>query len=578
MSQIFISHTPKDAPRAAKLADELRLQNITVTTREESLVGGARNEESVISSIDECAIFMFLLSQDSIASEASRAEIWIARDRHKRIVVVEIEPTTVPSPFNELLGEQRPVPIENLEAVLEAIAGNAAHVSASDNRKSLIVLPFENRSDEEEDNRWFADGLAGEMIDALGHIKSLRILDRNSSKGLRGTALSVQEIAREFATRYFLEGTIQKSGESIHIAVALLDTESDSYLWKESYDAEFKDIFDIQEEVAAHVVEGLKLHLSTAEKSLVETRGTENTDAYAFAIRADEYTDLQTKGGLMLAVQLYAEAIKLDPRYARAYGRKANALAGLYFRYDHDPRLLDQGLDLVDEVLRLKLDPTAAYLPLTVIYRLQGKLNEAEHTALKWISQAPNDWGGYFALGYFYYETEQYERAIEPYESAARLKPDSLSTIWNLVLVCDQAKSVDKQKHWAEVALQLYERHLKLFPTDEGKRVGRALLLQHAGREAEVRDAIKGLGDLKDGTSLYNVTVLQCILKDYLGSLVTMRRAIEAGFRNVEYLKHYLMENDASFADLKTSKAYTDVTDLTGQIEAQQTASAAKPA
>jgi TolB-like protein len=458
MPQIFISHTPIDAPRAMKLAEELRMQNISVTTREESIVGGAVNGESIISEIEECTIFMLLLSKDSIASEAIRAEIWIARDRQKRILLVEIEPTALPSPYKEMLGKQEPVPIANFEAVRAAIAGNASHIMVRDNRNSLIVLPFEDRSDGEEDNLWFADGLAGEMIDALGHIKSLRILDRTSSKGLRDSALSVQEIAREFATRYFLEGSIQKSGEQIHIAIALLDTESERYLWKESYDTEFKEIFDIQEMVAAHVVEGLKLHLTTEEQSLLETRGTENSDAYAFVMRADEYTDLQTISGLMIAVQLYAEAIKLDPNYARAYGRKANALAGLYFRYDHDPLLLDQAIHLVDEVLRLKLDPTATYLPLTVIYRLQGKLTEAEHTALKWIQHAPNDSGGYFALGYFYYETEQYDKAIEPYEHAVRLRPDSLSTMWNLVLACDQAKSDVKRKYWAEEALELYER------------------------------------------------------------------------------------------------------------------------
>src|SRR5205823_4916484 len=151
--------------------------------------------------------------------------------------------------------------------------------------KSLIVLPFEDLSPTGEVNAWFADGLAGEMIDALGHIKSLRILDRKTSLGLRGVKLRTVEIAREFNTRYFIEGSVRKFGEQIKISVALLDIESGDYLWQESHRGEFKDIFEIQESVANQVVLGLKLHLTAQEKTLVVERGTESAEAYELYIR-----------------------------------------------------------------------------------------------------------------------------------------------------------------------------------------------------------------------------------------------------------------------------------------------------
>jgi tetratricopeptide (TPR) repeat protein len=106
--------------------------------------------------------------------------------------------------------------------------------------------------------------------------------------------------------------------------------------------------------------------------------------------------------------------------------------------------------------------------------------------------------------------------------------------MWNLVLVCDQADNKEKCVKWANEASLQYERYLRLHPDNEGMRVQYANLLFLAGRINDAKEAAREIENVKDGNSLYNVACLQVDLGDLNGSLATLRRAIDAGFRNAE--------------------------------------------
>ena len=411
-----------------------------------------------------------------------------------------------------------------------ALVAQAGSPVLPDLRKSLIVLPFEDLSPSGEDNAWFADGLAGEMIDAFGHIKSLRILDRKTSISLRATKLRTVEIGKEFNTRYFIEGSVRKFGEQIKISVAVLDIETGDYLWQESHRGEFKDIFDIQEAVAQKVVEGLKLHLTKEEKTLLQERGTENAEAYELAVKATEYNARATKQGLELAIQLLSEAIELDPGYAWAYQFKADSLAKLYRGYNQNPSFLEEGLKLVGEALRLKPDLWVAYHPLSFIQQLQGNLEAAEEAVREYIHKAPESPSSHASLGYFYSLTGQYAEAIAPYERSVKLDPENLTILFGLVVTCSDANVEEKQIFWAQVAIPAYERHLRLFPDDENARVNHSLLLFFAGRLDQAKEAALQLENITDGPCLRNIAALQCLLHDYDAGLITFRKSVRQDF------------------------------------------------
>ena len=344
----------------------------------------------------------------------------------------------------------------------------------------------------------------------------------------------------EMSIRYFIQGSVRKFGDQIKITSSLLDIETGDHLWQDSFKGTMDDIFDIQEKVAQMVVEGLKVHLANQEIKKLSERGTENAEAYELHMKANDYFARQTKEGYELAIQLDTEAIKLDPGYVLAYYSKARALAGLYLRYDRTLSLLDEAEALCKEALQLKPDLFEIYNPLSLIYMHRGELGQAEQMAQEYIKKDPHNPASHFTLGFFYNNTGQYSKAIAAYEEAIRLNPDDLGSIWNLVANCDGADEREKCAHWAAVGLPKIERYLKLHPDDEGKLVWHAALLLLSGRTAEAHEAAIQLKSLKDSFSLYNTAYLFGKLGDKTEAIVTIRKAIEAGLKDIRLLKGFL--------------------------------------
>jgi adenylate cyclase len=575
MSDIFISYSSKDREHAEQLTELLASAGLSVWIDRSGIEVSTSWSKEIVQAINECKAFVVLLSPNSIVSNNVIKEVSLASEKRKKILPLDLEPVQLTEDFEyQLAGIQR-APMTNIDAVIRALGklGLAATqapsiklVHETDARKSLMILPFEDLSPT-GDNGWFADGIASELITALTNVKSLRVSDQQATKDYKRYTGTLPHFAKEMGIRYFIQGDVRKFGDNIKITSRLLDIETGDHLWQDSMKGVMNDIFEIQESVALKVVEGLKVHLASDEKIKLAERGTENAEAYELFLKADEYFLRQSKEGFQLAAQLFSEAIVLDPAYASAYSAKANALASLYRGYTRDPALLEEGLALTNEARRLKPDLWAAYLPLSVVLMLQGKLEEAEAAAQEYIRNAPGDYSSHFALGFFYATTGQSAKAIAPFEEALKRKPERLVALWNLVVVCSNAKEEEKRKHWAEIAIPLYEKRLKLFPDEEWNRVIHAMLLHFAGREDEARAAARKLEDIRDGTALFNAAALQCMLKDYSAGILTFRKAIEAGYRDMRLIKSFLNDEDDGIGTLKGTPEWEEVRELVDSLE-----------
>ncbi len=577
-SDIFISYSRKDSKQAEQLAELLTSSGISVWIDKSGIEAATSWSGEITQAINDCNVFVVMLSPASIESVNVRKEVSLAAERKRKILPLDLEAVQLPNDLAyHLAGIQR-APMTNIDAVIRALGklGLAATqapsiklVHETDARKSLMILPFEDMSPT-GDNGWFADGIASELITALSNVKSLRVSDQQATKDYKRYQGTLPTFAKEMAIRYFIQGDVRKFGDNIKITSRLLDIETGDHLWQDSMKGVMNDIFEIQESVALKVVEGLKVHLASDEKKKLAERGTENAEAYELFLKAKEYFERQSKEGFQLAAQLYSEAIALDPAYASAYSSKANALAALYRGYTRDPALLEEGLTLITEARRLKPDLWSAYYPLSAILMLQGKDAEAEAAAQECIRNAPEDHSSHFALGFFYSNTGQSAKAIAPYEESLKRKPEHLFSLWNLVVACHGAKEEEKQKHWAEIAIPIYEKRLKLFPDEENNRVQHAVLLHFAGRYDEARTAARKLSDLRDGAALNNTACLQCMLKDYSASILTFRKALEAGYRNMRLIKLFLDEEDDGIGTLKDTPEWEAARELVEKIEKEQ--------
>ena len=199
--------------------------------------------------------------------------------------------------------------------------------------------------------------------------------------------------ARELHVANILEGSVQKSGDRVHINVQFIQAENDAHLWAQSYDRQLTDMFSVEAEVAKSIADSLSATLSPQEKAQVESKPTNNADAYVLYLRAREY---QSRPDNLLedfqsAARLYEQAIGLDPSFALAHARLSAVTSSIYHWFE----------------------PTQAVS--------QKSHNEANRALML----QPNLGEGHLALGlYLYYIDGNYERALFELDLAARTLPN----------------------------------------------------------------------------------------------------------------------------------------------------------
>src|SRR5437867_2073015 len=292
--------------------------------------------------------------------------------------------------------------------------------------KGIAVLPFENFSDDKE-NAFFADGIQDDILTSLARIKDLRVISRTSVMGYRGAAVhSLREIGQALGIANILEGSVRREGNRVVVTVQLIDALKDRHLWANRYDRTLADSLGLQGELAAEIAEALRVTLSPDEKARVETKPTENAEAYVFYLRANQIA--RNPDALLedfkKAEQFYVQAITLDPKFALAHARLASTRAQIYHFYEP--------LDSWKSKARAEAE---------LALRLQPNLAEA-----------------HLALGQCDYWIDQdYERALAEFGTAAVLAPSD-GEVGQLIASIER-----RQGKWEE-SLETFAKNQKLDP------------------------------------------------------------------------------------------------------------------
>jgi serine/threonine protein kinase/Flp pilus assembly protein TadD len=230
---------------------------------------------------------------------------------------------------------------EAFAAGLRELKGLTAPKSKDDDstkeKHSIAVLPFVDMSPD-KDQEYFCDGLAEELINALAHIKPLRVAARTSAFSFKGEKYDVRDIGEKLNVDTVLEGSIRKAGDRLRVTAQLINVEDGFHIWSEKYDRDLDDIFAIQDEISLAIVDGLKIELLGEEISRVVKRGTENLEAYDLYMRGRFFWEKRGEG-LKKAVEYFKQAIEKDPKYAAPYAGIADSyflLAFYGFLPSHD--------------------------------------------------------------------------------------------------------------------------------------------------------------------------------------------------------------------------------------------------
>ena len=259
--------------------------------------------------------------------------------------------------------------------------------------KSIAVLPFSDLSPN-RDQESFADGMAEEILNALAHIKDLKVVGRASSFFYKGKNVSLKQIGSELGVANILEGSVRKQGEQVRITSALTRAADGLQLWSKTYNGTLANIFDLQESFARDIAGELNVVLADPSEARLVDKPTDNPQAYALFIEAQTLVSWRIGDSLPRAIALLEEATRLDPNFARAWAKLAVALA---------------------------VEPQYAAADW------QTNWAAAEPAARRAIALDPKSAEAYAALGYIDFSRRRYVEMVEPAQRAIAIDPNNVT-------------------------------------------------------------------------------------------------------------------------------------------------------
>ena len=245
--------------------------------------------------------------------------------------------------------------------------GAPAAVTAPGGPRKIVVLPFENRGN--PDDEYFAAGMTEEIISRLASLSGLGVISRSSAFQYDRTGKTTAQIGEDFGVEYVLEGTVRwatrADGSSrVRITPQLVRVSDDTSLWSEVFDQVIDDVFDVQSEIAENVAENLGVALLEPERRRLEARPTENPQAYQAYLRGLHHKRRANdfKSGIALAVRMFERAVEEDPQFVQAWAELAIAHSSMYhYGYDRTEARQRMARQTVDTALKLDPDSPEAH-------------------------------------------------------------------------------------------------------------------------------------------------------------------------------------------------------------------------
>jgi len=361
--------------------------------------------------------------------------------------------------------------------------------TAATTDKSVAVLPFENLSSDKE-NAFFAQGIQDEIITTLSRISGLRVISRTSTAHYKSAPENLSEIARQLRVSNMLEGSVQKAGDRVHINVQLIRADDDAHLWAQSYDRQLTDIFGVEGEVAKSIADSLQATLSPQEKARVETKPTTNADAYVLYLRARDY---QTRPDNLMqdfksAINLYDQAIKLDPNFALAHARLSATTSNLYHFYEPTETWKQKAYAEALESLRLQPNLGEGHLALGLYhYYMEGDYDAALHELALAAEALPNDGDVGLYTAAVLRRSGHLTEALAAYQHAEQIDPRNSITLY------DSSQTYVGLRDWRKGAGGM-DRVLALFPESFNVKIQRAYVeFYWKGSTAPIKAALQSL-------------------------------------------------------------------------------------
>jgi serine/threonine protein kinase/Tfp pilus assembly protein PilF len=375
----------------------------------------------------------------------------------------------------------------------------------------VAVLPFENLSTD-PDNAYFAEGIQEEILTRLAGIAGLKVISRTSTQQYQSKPRNLRDIAKQLGVANIVEGSVQKAADQMRVNVQLVNAQTDSHLWADTYDRKLTDIFSVESDIAIRIAESLQAKLTGREQQVLAVKPTNNAEAYDNYLRGLAYT-LKPGSGIpanLLSAQKYLrEAVRLDPKFALAWAHLSNVDSIGYLSQSLQPTiaLRDEARQAAETALALQ--PNLGEALVAKGYYYYACLKDYD-TAVRYFEQArrflPNSSRIPEALAYVTRRQGQWDQSESYFNEAERLDP------LNVRLLTEHAYSYFALRRFPE-ALRKFDQVLNIMPDDVDTLAYKAAMLQAEGDLPRAAALLAPLRPNADHTSALEIQVYQEILE-----------------------------------------------------------------
>ena len=396
--------------------------------------------------------------------------------------------------------------------------------------KSVAVLYFENLSGSKDDE-YFRDGMTEDIITELSKIKELQVFPRAAVLAYRDKPVTGPQVGRELNAACVLSGSLRRAGNRLRITAQLIQAQTGHSVWAERYDRELKDVFEVQDEIARSISQALRIKLSPQEEKAIARKQTENAQAYDYYLRGRQFFHQFRRKGFDFARQMFARAIVIDSKYARAFAGVADCCSFLYMYWDSTEDNLNEAEAASHKALELDPELAEAHAASGLAFALRKDFAKAQNEFETAIQLDSKLYEAYYFFARTAFQRGDLTKAAELYEQASRLNPDDYQAVSLLVAVYHGLGREAEAEATERRALQLTERHIEVHPDDpRALYLGATILVRTGDNARGLEWARRALAiDPEETSILYNVACVYSLLGRTEEALDCLGKVMEHG-------------------------------------------------
>ncbi|HEX6126566.1 MAG TPA: protein kinase [Pyrinomonadaceae bacterium] len=398
---------------------------------------------------------------------------------------------------------------------------------------SIAVLYFENLSGMKEDE-YLRDGITEDITTELSKIKRLKTFSRAMVLAYRDKPVTAGQVGKELGASYVLTGSLRRAGSRLRINAQLVDATTDFPLWSERYDREMQDVFEVQDEIAQKIAAALRITLSPQEQKALSAKPTENLQAYDLYLRGRNYARRVGRQDMQFALQMYENAVALDPEFAVAHAAVANVCAQFYYYFERQQQWIDRAIAATRKASSVGQDAPEITCAEAWLEFAEGRYDSAVEKIRSALMRDPDIDGGYHLLGRALFESGRYQEVVDMMEDALAHAGENYNTTIPIHNALGALGKKEALKNYTFREIAIFEEQLKKAPEDARARVllagnyAEQNRMEEAKREVDLAMALRP----DDTMILYNSACVFCQMDNPADAMRALRKAWEAGYRN----------------------------------------------